>query len=312
MSARATVLYDTPGPRAVRFNRILTVITVIVLLAILGWVLWKLNDGGQLDADKWNIFLKGTTWTTYLIPGLIATIGAALLSIVLSLIFGAVFGIGRLSTVAPIRWISSIVVEFFRAIPVLVLILFAYALFGFYGVFPSQYLGLAAVVFALTLYNGSVIAEVLRSGIESLPKGQSEAAYALGMSWGQTMRKILLPQAVAAMLPAIVSQMVIALKDSALGYAIGFVEVVRSGRQLGEYYGALLPALLVVAAIVVLINFGLSKLAERIEYQLRAGRARRNIVAKVPHQRDQGLETKDSVNVDWHAEGHKDLRRNTD
>ena len=126
------------------------------------------------------------------------------------------------------------------------------------------------------------------------------------------MRKVLLPQAVAAMLPAIVSQMVIALKDSALGYAIGFVEIVRSGRQLGEFYGAMLPALLAVAAIMILINFGLSKLAERIEQQLRAGRARRNIVAKVPHQPDQGLETKDSVNVDWHAEGHKDLRPGTD
>lgn len=312
MSARATVLYDTPGPRAVRFNKILTVITTIALLAILAWVLWKLNDGGQLDADKWNIFLEGSTWTTYILPGLLATIGAALLSIVFSLIFGAVFGIGRLSTNRAVRWFCGIVVELFRSIPVLVLILFGYAMFGFYGVFPSQYLGLAAVVFALTLYNGSVIAEVLRSGIESLPKGQSEAAYALGMSWGQTMRKVLLPQAVAAMLPAIVSQMVIALKDSALGYAIGFVEIVRSGRQLGEFYGAMLPALLAVAAIMILINFGLSKLAERIEQQLRAGRARRNIVAKVPHQPDQGLETKDSVNVDWHAEGHKDLRPGTD
>lgn len=312
MSARATVLYDTPGPRAVRFNKILTVITTIALLAILAWVLWKLNDGGQLDADKWNIFLEGSTWTTYILPGLLATIGAALLSIVFSLIFGAVFGIGRLSTNRAVRWFCGIVVELFRSIPVLVLILFGYAMFGFYGVFPSQYLGLAAVVFALTLYNGSVIAEVLRSGIESLPKGQSEASYALGMSWGQTMRKVLLPQAVAAMLPAIVSQMVIALKDSALGYAIGFVEVVRSGRQLGEFYGAMLPALLAVAAIMILINFGLSKLAERIEQQLRAGRARRNIVAKVPHQPDQGLETKDSVNVDWHAEGHKDLRPGTD
>lgn len=308
MSARATVLYDTPGPRAVRFNRILTVLTVVALLAILAFVLWKLNDGGQLEADKWNIFFKGTTWTTYILPGLVATVGAALLSIVLSLIFGAVFGIGRLSTSRTVRWICSIVVEFFRAIPVLVLILFGYAFFGFYGIFPVQYLGLASVVFALTVYNGSVIAEVLRSGIESLPNGQSEAAYALGLSWGQTMRKILLPQAVAAMLPAIVSQMVIALKDSALGYAIGFVEVVRSGRQLGEYYGALLPALLVVAAIMIIINFALSKLAERVEQQLRAGRARRNIAAKVPHQRDQGLETKDAVNVDWHAQGHKDLR----
>jgi len=157
-----------------------------------------------------------------------------------------------------------------------------------------------------------VIAEVLRSGIESLPKGQSEAAYALGLSWGQTMRKILLPQAVAAMMPAIISQMVIALKDSALGYMIGFVEVVRSGRQLGEYYGAMLPSLLVVALVMVIINYGLTKLAERIEQQLRAGRARRNPIAKVPHQKEQGLETKDESVVDWHDPTHRDLRNTSE
>ncbi|OLT54706.1 glutamate ABC transporter permease [Corynebacterium sp. CNJ-954] len=312
MSTRATVLYDTPGPKAVRFNRILTVATVVVLLLILASVLWKLGDGGQLDKDKWEIFFYSTTWTTYILPGLLNTIVAAVFSIILALLIGAVLGIGRLSTIRAVRWICGIVVEFFRAIPVLVLMLFAYALFGLYAVFPSSTMGFAAVVFALTMYNGSVIAEVLRSGIESLPKGQSEAASALGLSWGQTMRKILLPQAVAAMLPAIVSQMVIALKDSALGYMIGFVEVVRSGRQLGEFYGAMLPALLVTAAIMILINFGLSKLAERIEQQLRAGRARRNIAAKVPHQKDQGIDTKDTVNVDWHAEGHKDLRSTAD
>ncbi|MGN0094967.1 MAG: amino acid ABC transporter permease [Corynebacterium sp.] len=312
MSTRATVLYDTPGPKAVRFNRILTVATVVVLLLILASVLWKLGDGGQLDKDKWEIFFYSTTWTTYILPGLLNTIVAAVFSIILALLIGAVLGIGRLSTIRAVRWICGIVVEFFRAIPVLVLMLFAYALFGLYAVFPSSTMGFAAVVFALTMYNGSVIAEVLRSGIESLPKGQSEAASALGLSWGQTMRKILLPQAVAAMLPAIVSQMVIALKDSALGYMIGFVEVVRSGRQLGEFYGAMLPALMVTAAIMILINFGLSKLAERIEQQLRAGRARRNIAAKVPHQKDQGIDTKDTVNVDWHAEGHKDLRSTAD
>lgn len=309
MSTRATVLYDAPGPKAVRINRILTVIVTVVLIALVVSVLWALGNKGQLDGDKWNIFAKGSSWTTYIIPGLWATVKAAVLSIILALVVGAVLGIGRLSTHRSIRWICSIIVEVFRSIPVLVLMLFAYTVFGEWGLFPSTQLGFAAVVFGLTMYNGSVIAETLRSGIEALPKGQSEAAYALGLSWGQTMRKILLPQAVAAMMPAIISQMVIALKDSALGYMIGFVEVVRSGRQLGEYYGSMLPSLLVVAVIMILINFGLTKLAERIERQLRAGRARRNPVAKVPHQPDhQGLETKDEALVDWHDPSHKDLR----
>jgi glutamate transport system permease protein len=267
------------------------------------------GDGGQLDGDKWEIFFYGTTWTTYILPGLLNTVVAAIFSIILALIIGALLGIGRLSTHRSIRWICTVIVEFFRSIPVLVLMLFAYVVFAEYAVFPSTMLGFAAVVFGLTMYNGSVIAETLRSGIESLPKGQSEAAAALGMSWGLTMRKILLPQAFAAMLPAIISQMVIALKDSALGYAIGFVEVVRGGRQLGEYYSSMLPSLLVVAAIMIIINYALTKLAERIEYQLRAGRSRRNIVAKVPHQKTQGgLETKDGAVVDQHDEGYKPIQ----
>lgn len=308
MATRATVLYDAPGPKAQRFNRILTGITLVVIVAILAWVGMKLADKGQFEAAKWSFFLDSTTWTTYVLPGLVSTIVAAVVSIVFALVIGALLGVGRLSQQAPVRWVCGVIVEFFRSIPVLVLMLFAYAVFAMWQIFPSSYLGFAAVVFGLTMYNGSVIAETLRSGIESLPKGQREAAIALGLSHRQSMYTILLPQAVAAMLPAIISQMVIALKDSALGYMIGFVEVVRSGRQLGEYYGAMIPALTLVAAILILINFGLAKLAERIEYQLRAGRARRNIVAKVPHQRDVGVVTKDEATVDWHAEGHKDLR----
>lgn len=308
MATRATVLYDAPGPKARRFNQTLTWIVAVIAVAILAWVGKKLADKGQFEANKWSFFLESTTWTTYILPGLLSTIVAAAVSIILALLIGALLGVGRLNPIGPVRWICSVIVEFFRAIPVLVLMLFAYSVFAIWQLFPSNYLGFAAVVFGLTMYNGSVIAETLRAGIESLPKGQREAAIALGLSHRQTMVTILLPQAVAAMLPAIISQMVIALKDSALGYMIGYVEVVRSGRQLGEYYGAMIPSLIVVAIILIAINFGLANLAERIERQLRAGRARRNIIAKVPQQPDMGVTTKDQANVDWHDEDYKDLR----
>ena len=308
MATRATVLYDAPGPKGRRLNSILTAITVVVVAVILVLVAMKLNEKGQFESEKWSFFLEGTTWTTYIIPGLISTIGAAVVSIVLAMAIGALLGVGRLSTSAPVRWICGIIVEFFRSIPVLVLMLFAYAVFSLLQLVPSSWLGFSAVVFGLTMYNGSVIAETLRSGIQSLPRGQREAAIALGLSHRQSINLILLPQAVAAMLPAIISQMIIALKDSALGYMIGFVEVVRSGRQLGEYYGAMIPALLLIAVIMIVINMILAKLAERIEVQLRSGRARRNIVAKVPQQKEQGIETKDNAYVDWRAEGHEDLR----
>ncbi|PRQ10547.1 glutamate ABC transporter permease [Corynebacterium sp. 13CS0277] len=308
MTTRATVLYDAPGPRGRHLNRILTWITAAITVAVVLWTGRVLQSNGQLTADKWEPFTFATTWTTYILPGLFGTIKAAAASIVLSLAMGTVLGLGRLSPRRSLRALCGIIVEFFRAIPVLILMIFAYQAFTKYALVPSSQLGFAAVVFGLTMYNGSVIAEILRSGIRSLPRGQVEAAQALGLSHRQTTWSILLPQAVAAMLPALIAQMVIALKDAALGYQIGYVELVRSGIQSASYYRNYLPALVVVAIIMIALNYTLTTLAERIERQLRAGRARKNIVAAVPEHKDQGVETKDRATVDWHDPAHRDLR----
>ena len=307
MAVRATVLYDAPGPKGRRNNRLYSVIAGLIFLAIIAWVAWTLNNNGQFEGRLWTPFLQSQTWTTYLLPGLRGTLFSAFASIVLACIFGVVLGLGRLSESRFVRWICGIIVEFFRAIPVLLLMIFAYQLFAVYDLVPSQQLAFSAVVFALTLYNGSVIAEILRSGIRSLPKGQTEAAKALGLSHRLTMYRVLLPQAIASMLPALIAQMVIALKDSALGYQIGYVEIVRSGIQSASYNQNFLASLVIVGIIMVLINWGLTTLAQRIERQLRAGRARRNIIAKVPEQPDQGIDTKDNVNVDWRAPGYKEI-----
>lgn len=308
MSVRATVLYDVPGPNGRRTNRILTGISLAVCLAIAAWVVAKLQANGQLAAAKWTPFLNSQTWTTYILPGLMGTLKAAVASILLALAVGILLGLGRLSRNKALRWVCGIIVEIFRAIPVLLLMIFAYQLFAIYHLAPPKHLAFAAVVFGLTMYNGSVIAEILRSGIKSLPKGQTEAAEALGLTYGQTMRTILLPQAIAAMLPALIAQMIIALKDSALGYQIGYVEVVRSGIQSASANQNFLASLAVVAIIMILINWGLTVLAQRVERQLRAGRARRNIFAKVPEEADQGLDTKDNVNVDWHDPDYVEIR----
>jgi glutamate transport system permease protein len=276
----ATVLYDAPGPKARTRNAAIAVVFAVVLLAVAVYVIVTLADNGQLTEEKWKPFLEPDTWTTYLLPGLWGTLTAAVASIVLALVLGAVLGIGRLSDHRSIRLISGGAVEFFRAIPVLILMIFAYYLFAEYAVFPAQQLAFAAVVTGLTLYNGSVIAEILRSGINSLPSGQLEAANSLGMRKSQAMRLVLLPQSVTAMLPALISQMVIALKDSALGYAIGYVEVVRSGIQSASFYGNYLPALVVIALVMILLNFGLSTLATVIERRLREGK-RRGTVGEV-------------------------------
>ncbi|WP_080736463.1 amino acid ABC transporter permease, partial [Rhodococcoides fascians] len=270
MSDAVAVLYDVPGPKAVLRYRILTVVVAVISLGIAFLIYRALDSKGQLTAEKWDPFLESTTWTTYLLPGIQGTLVAAALSIVFALILGAVLGIGRLSDHRAVRIVSGAIVELFRAVPVLILMIFLYAVYADYEVFKVKYLALAAVVTGLTLYNGSVIAEIVRAGVNSLPKGQREAASALGMRKSQVMTLVLLPQAVTAMLPAIISQMVVALKDSALGYIIGYVEVVRSGQQVGAFYSNYLPSLIIVAVIMIIINSALTKLATVVERRLRS------------------------------------------
>ena len=265
----ASVLFDAPGPRARVRNRIISAVTIVVAVLVIWAVVAQLSSKGQLTAAKWDPFGTANLWKTYVLPGVEGTLTAAALSIVLALVLGFLLGVGRLSHNGFIRWPSAVIVEFFRAVPVLIMMIFAYFLFALYDTFPSKHLALAGVVTGLTLYNGAVIAEIVRAGVRSLPRGQSEAAGALGLRWGQTMRSILLPQAITSMLPVLVSQLVVVLKDTAIGYQITFVEMVRQGTVIGSSYGNYVPALIVIALLMISANFALSVAATRLERRLR-------------------------------------------
>ncbi len=177
------------------------------------------------------------------------------------------------------------VVEFFRAVPVLLMMLFTFALYSTNNVFPPSQLSLAAVVTALTLYNGAVIAELVRAGVGGLPAGQREAGLSVGLTEGQTLRAILLPQALTAMLPALVGQLVVVLKDSALGYVITYEELLNKANQIGTSQQNIVPAFLVVAVIFIVINYGLTKLAGLLERRLnRRGRTAGGAAPGAPGQ----------------------------
>ncbi|MFJ6579676.1 amino acid ABC transporter permease [Streptomyces sp. NPDC091368] len=271
----SSLLYDTPGPRAKRRNVVYTIVFLAVLALVAWWVLGALDDKHQLDADKWSPFVTdANVWTTYLLPGLGETLKAAALSIVIALPLGAALGIGRLSDHRWVRIPVGVIVEFFRAIPVLLLMVFASALYREFTTVSSDFRPLYAVVTGLVLYNASVIAEVVRSGVLSLPRGQGDAAVALGMRKGQTMLYVLLPQAVTVMLPALVGQLVVIVKDTALGGALlGFEEVLSQNRQITANYGAnTIATLVVIALIYIVINFALTTLASRLEARLRRGK----------------------------------------
>ncbi len=267
-----SVLFDAPGPRALVRNRVISVVT-LVIIALVAWVVVaQLAGKGQLSAAKWEPFTTANLWKTYVLPGIQGTLTAAALSIVLAGILGLLLGVGRLSEIGAVRWPCAVIVEFFRAVPVLIMMIFAYFLYALYDVFPSSQLALAGVVTGLTLYNSAVIAEIVRAGVKTLPRGQSEAAAALGLRSGQTMRAILLPQAITSMLPVLVSQLVVVLKDTAIGYQITFVEMVRQGTVVGSSYGNYIPALIVIAVLMISANFALSSAATRLERRLRSSK----------------------------------------
>ncbi|GAA2502872.1 amino acid ABC transporter permease [Terrabacter carboxydivorans] len=243
-------------------------------------VLWKFKAQGQLEASLWQPLVDPEVWTSYVVPGLINTLRAAAVSIVAAMVFGIVFGMGRLSHLRPIRWVCGVVVEFFRAVPVLLMMYFLFQLFAFNNIFVASLNSFMAVVIALTLYNGSVIAELVRSGVYSLPKGQSEAGLSIGLTATQTLRSIQLPQALTAMLPALVSQIVVILKDSALGAAITYPELLQSMRDMGTAYATVIPAYVLAAIVFIALNFGLTVLAGRVERRLnRRGRGPRRPAA---------------------------------
>jgi glutamate transport system permease protein len=260
----STVLFDVPGPKARARHHVYSVVAVLVIAAVVAFVVQRLYVTGQLDRDVW-------TWLSYpkvrhdLAAALLATLQAFGLGAVLALTFGAVFAAGRLSDHRPVRVVATFVVELFRAIPLLILIFFFY-----YGLPAAgiQVSSLTAVVAGLTLYNGSVLAEVFRAGILALPRGQREAGYALGLRKTQVTRFVLLPQALRSMLPTIISQLVVLLKDTALGFLITYNELLYYAKYLGAQPvldRPLIPVTIVVAIMYIVLNLLLSALATYLE-----------------------------------------------
>lgn len=252
------VLFDAPGPRTIVRHRIYSIASGVALALVVAWALMKLNDNDQFAYEKWEVFLTPDYLRVILVDGLLKTLEMAVLAIAGALVFGTLFGLGKLSDHRWIRWPCAAVVEFFRATPVLLLMVFIYYQLGI----EHDSSGFRAVVIALTLYNGSVLAEVLRAGINAVPKGQSEASYAVGMRKSQMMSLVLMPQAVKIMFPAIISQCIVALKDTALGYAVQSPGLMAITKQIYLEFNNRVPTMFVVAAMYIVVILILMLIAE--------------------------------------------------
>lgn len=254
------VLFDAPGPATRSRHRAYSIVSVVAMLGFIAFVVYRLQVTGQLEYDKWEPFVTPRYIEAIIVDGLLVTLQMAFSAVIGAVVLGVLLGVGKLSDHRWVRWPSWLVVEFFRAVPVILLIVFCfYAVFG--GMDELSRRTYWSVVLALTLYNGSVLAEVFRAGVNAVPRGQAEAAYAIGMRKTQVMTVVLLPQAVKIMIPAIISQMVVALKDTSLGYVVAGAGLTRIAKPIYTSFANHVPTIIVITAIYVVVNLLLTALA---------------------------------------------------
>ena len=285
----APVLADALGPRGRRQARIASVVALLAIGALVVVAFGRLSGRGQLEARLWEPF---TQWSVlkFLLGGLANTAKVAALAMTGALVVGALMALARLSALSimlavpvpkgrtdsflsrvrvrvfPLRALAGAYVEFFRGVPLYLLIVFC--AFGLppSGIDVSLF---QALVLGLVLYNSAILGEVFRAGILSLDRGQSEAAFAVGLGYWPAMRLVVIPQAVRRMVPAIVSQLVTLLKDTSLGVVITYEEFLRRTQISAEFFDNILPGAIVAAAVYIVINYSLSQVARRLEVRQR-------------------------------------------
>lgn len=271
------VLFDEPGPRARARIRLTTIGVLFVLAAVAAFVVFQFAAHGQLAAERWTQFTE-TPILKFIAGGLVSTLQAAGVAALVSIPMGAVFSVLRLSRTTPVRWAATAYVEVFRSTPLLLLV------YLFVGGLPA--IGINVPIFwklviPMILVNVAVLAEIFRAGVASLPRGQSEAGLSIGLTYGQNLRNVVFPQAIRLVVPALVTQLVALLKDTTIGYAASYPELMKTATNLTSYTGFLIQTYLVIALVYVVLNFGLSHLAEYLERRINGGERASRAVAQV-------------------------------
>ncbi|MFA9432358.1 amino acid ABC transporter permease [Egicoccus sp. AB-alg2] len=268
------VIAEELGPRGRKRVRLATIVAVVLIAAFFAWLVMRLAAEGQFEGRLWEPFIDPAS-VGFLLEGVVGTLRAALVAMVIAASLGLVLALGRLSPIAPLRWISGLIVDVFRGPPVLLWIFFSF--FALPQVLPGQ-LGvtvgrnpLYALVIGLSAYNMAVLAEIYRAGILSLDRGQREAALAVGMPRGMAMRLVILPQALRRMIPAILAQLATLTKDTALGYIIAVpADLAGRGRRLAQFAPINdLQTWFVVGVLYFVVIWGLMRLARNLETRQR-------------------------------------------
>jgi glutamate transport system permease protein len=252
-------LFDELGPIARRRARIAAAISAVAFVALLALGLLRLGERGQLNPDVWAV-LGRPDLLNLLLGGLLSTLQVAAVAAVLAVLLGSLLASARLSGKIVLSGASRVVTEILRGLPPLMLIFFIFLGGPVVGLNISTFW---ALVIGIALFNAAVIGEIFRAGILALPGGQREAALSVGLSGAATMNYVLLPQAVRNMLPSLISQLVVIIKETSLGFIIGFSELSRDGRTavefLGEQYS--LPVYVALGLIYIAVGLTLSRVA---------------------------------------------------
>jgi glutamate transport system permease protein len=259
------VLFDEPGPRGRRRILVGSVLVGVGMVAVLYLGLTNLADTGELAVAKWKPFWQ--RWAVaFLLEGLWGTLLVTVVSAVLCFPAGGLLAVGRAGRNPVVRWLCTAYIEVFRSVPTLLLVfVFLFALPGV-GINLPIFWKLALPI---TMINAAVIAEIVRAGIRALDRGQSEAAFALGMTPAKAMRLVIMPQAVRLVIPSLVTQLVALLKDSTLGYVVSYPELMKQANNLAGNTKLLLQAFVVVSLIYIVINLALTRLATALEARIR-------------------------------------------
>lgn len=253
-------LYEPPGPRTRRLIRVWTGVGIVLVVGLLALIVRQFYLKGQFAPRYWSFFARSSTWA-FLGSGFLGTLQVSLAAGVIALVLGLLLMLGRTSERGPLALVCRIVIDFFRGVPSLLLIYFFFLVVPQYGIKLQAFW---MITLPVGLAASGVIAEVLRAGVNAVPKGQVEAALSLGMSRRAITSKIVLPQAVRYVIPTLISQLVVVVKDTTLAYVVSYPDMMQDARVLINNYNALVSVYAVVAVIYILLNYLINRLAALI------------------------------------------------
>lgn len=251
------VLYEEPGPKTRRRIQVGTAVSAVAAAGLIALIVRQFYVTGQLAPRYWEFFTRWTTWR-FLGEGFLGTLQVAITAGAISLVLGLVLMLGRTSSVKALSVVARAIIEFFRGVPSLLLIYFFFLVVPQYGIkMPSFWM----ITLPVALAASGVLAEVFRAGVNAVPRGQVEAAMSLGLSPAKITFKIVLPQAIRFVIPSLISQLVVVVKDTTVAYVVSFPDLLQNARVLITSYDALVSTYFIVAIIYIVLNYLINQAA---------------------------------------------------